>query len=44
MRGDWFRRSTAPAPRSPDEANQYAGDARGLLTEIRNIERILDGT
>ena len=35
----------APAPRSLDEANgQYAGDTRGLLTEIRNIERILDGT
>ena len=35
----------APAPQSRDEANgQYAGDSRGLLTEIRNIERILDDT
>jgi excisionase family DNA binding protein len=36
---------SAPAPRSPDEGTrQHAGDTRGLLTEIRNIERILDGT
>ena len=35
----------APAPRSPDKATrQQVEDTRGLLTEIRNIERILDGT
>jgi excisionase family DNA binding protein len=33
----------APGPRSPDEATGQH-DTRGLLTEIRNIERILDGT
>ena len=35
----------ASTPLSPDEANgQSTGDSRGLLTEIRNVQRILDDT
>ncbi len=35
----------SPEPRPPDEmARRRSPDARGLLTDIRNIERILDST